>query len=163
MKDAGISSGQRSADDALVLQFGHLVAAAGRLSYILGRPLEQEFGISHATFEALVILARAGDDGLSMGQIAQEQVLSSGGVTRLIDRMEAAGLVCRQPDPDDRRGRRVRLTAAGQDLVARASRRHAENVRRYFLEPLPPDDREQFITNLRTLSYAARDVLPRLP
>src|SRR5579884_1678878 len=82
-------------DDAFVLAFGHLVAASNRLSYILGRALEERFSISHQTFEVLVILARAGESGLSMGAIAQEQVLSTGGVTRLIDRMEAAGLVLR--------------------------------------------------------------------
>ncbi len=150
-------------DDAVVLAFGHLVAAANRLGYILGRALEQEFGISHQTFEVLVILAQADADGLSMRSIAQEQVLSTGGVTRLIDRMEAAGLVARHADPDDRRGRRVRLTPAGQRLATRASRSHAENVRRYFLGALAPRERDAFVAMLKTVSHAARDGLPRLP
>jgi DNA-binding MarR family transcriptional regulator len=150
-------------DDALVLAFGHLIAAANRLGYILGRALEREFQISHQTFEVLVILSRADPTGLSMRSIAQAQVLSTGGVTRLIDRLETAGLVARHPDPDDRRGRRVQLTPAGRRLAARASHVHAENIRRYFLEPLPPDEREHFVATLKTLSHAARDELPRIP
>jgi DNA-binding MarR family transcriptional regulator len=119
--------------------------------------------ITIQAFEVLVIVARAGANGLSMRSIAQEQVLSTGGVTRLIDRMEAAGLVTRHPDPDDRRGRRVRLTPGCEQLAISAARRHAENVRRHFLELLPQRDRERFIENLRTLSHSARDALPRLP
>ncbi|MFL5832033.1 MAG: MarR family winged helix-turn-helix transcriptional regulator [Solirubrobacteraceae bacterium] len=157
------SAADRAGDDAAVLAFGHLVGAANRLGYILGRALEQEFQISHQTFEVLVILAQADADGLSMRSIGQEQVLSTGGVTRLIDRMEAAGLVARHADPDDRRGRRVRLTPAGERLTARASHSHAENVRRYFLGPVAPQERDAFIATLKTLSHAARDELPRLP
>lgn len=152
-----------AAPDALVLAFGHLLAAANRLEYILGRSLTENFQISHQTFEVLAILKRAGAEGRSMRSIAQEQVLSTGGVTRLIDRMEAAGLVVRAPDPHDRRGRRVRLTQNGDALASRASRLHAENIRRYFLDPLPEADRAAFIDKLRTLSHSARDALPRLP
>lgn len=152
-----------AATDALVLGFGHLLAAANRLEYILGRSLAENFQISHQTFEVLAILKRAGAEGRSMRSIAQEQVLSTGGVTRLIDRMEAAGLVARAPDPNDRRGRRVRLTREGDALAIRASSVHAENIRRYFLDPLPEADRAEFIDKLRTLSHSARDLLPRLP
>jgi DNA-binding MarR family transcriptional regulator len=54
-----------------------------------------------------------------MGAISREQVLTSGGVTRLVDRMAAAGLVERADDPDDRRGRLVRLTPLGEEKAAR--------------------------------------------
>jgi DNA-binding MarR family transcriptional regulator len=161
--DRSRASAEQAEDDALVLAFGHLVAAASRLEYILGRSLAEEFHISHQTFEVLAILKRAGGEGLSMRSIAQEQVLSTGGVTRLIDRMEAAGLVARAPDPHDRRGRRVRLTQAGEALAIRAAQHHAENIRRHFLEPIPEQERPDFVDKLRTLSHAARDALPRLP
>ena len=98
-----------------------------------------------------------------MRSIAQEQVLSTGGVTRLIDRMEGAGLVARHADPGDRRGRRVRLTPVGEQLAIRASHRHAENVRRYFLEPLAPQEGDALVAMLKTVSHTAREQLPRLP
>lgn len=160
---AEISSPKEAANDALVLAFGRLQGAANRLEYILGRSLEQECGISHLVFEVLLILGRAGEPGLSMRAVAQEQVLTTGGATRLVDRMEAAGLVERAEDPDDRRGKLVRLTALGEETVVRASRLHVQNIRRYFVAPLPPEDLERFTENLRTLSHSARDELPRLP
>jgi DNA-binding MarR family transcriptional regulator len=98
-----------------------------------------------------------------MRAIAQEQVLTTGGATRLVDRMEAAGLVTRVESPDDRRGKLVRLTALGEETAVRAARVHLENIKRYFVEPLPVADRERFAEDLRILSRTARDVLPRLP
>jgi DNA-binding MarR family transcriptional regulator len=162
MSSPEISTAREAADDGLILAFGRLQGAANRLEYILGRALEQECGISHLMFEVLLILGRAGSPGLSMGVIGREQVLTTGGVTRLVDRMAAAGLVERADDPADRRGRLVRLTPAGEQMVVRAARVHVANIERYFLEPLPAEHRERFVEDLRILSHAARDMLPRL-
>ncbi|WP_322747256.1 MULTISPECIES: MarR family winged helix-turn-helix transcriptional regulator [unclassified Frankia] len=158
-----ISTARQAANDELIVAFGRLQGAANRLEYILGRALEEECGINHLMFEVLLILGRAGEPGLSMRAIAQEQVLTTGGATRLVDRMETAGLVERAEDPADRRGRLVRLTPQGEETTVRASRVHVANIRRYFLEPLPVEDRERFAEDLRILSHSARDVLPRLP
>ncbi|GHF59177.1 MarR family transcriptional regulator [Streptomyces mashuensis] len=160
--EPGIATAEQAANDSLVLAFGRLQGAANRLEYILGRAIEEECGISHLMFEVLLILGRAGDRGLPMRAIAQERVLSTGGVTRLVDRMEAAGLVVRDADPGDRRGRLVRLTEEGERTVVRAARLHVDNIRRYFLEPLPEEHRERFAEDLKVLSHAARDALPRL-
>ncbi|WP_007514153.1 MarR family winged helix-turn-helix transcriptional regulator [Pseudofrankia saprophytica] len=162
-EQAEISTARQAANDELVLAFGRLQGAANRLEYILGRVLEEECGISHLMFEVLLILGRAGEPGLSMRAIAQEQVLTTGGATRLVDRMEAAGLVERAEDPADRRGRLVRLTPRGEEATVHAARVHVGNIRRYFLEPVPAEDRERFAEDLRILSHAARDILPRLP
>lgn len=162
-EQAEISTPQDAANNPLVLAFGRLQGAANRLEYIVGRSLEQECGISHLMYEVLLILGRAGEPGLSMRAVAQEQVLTTGGVTRLVDRMEAAGLVERTEDPGDRRGRLVRLTPKGAETAVAATRVHVENIRRLFLAPLPPEDRDRFAEDLRILSHAARDVLPRLP
>lgn len=159
---AGITSAQEAANDELVLAFGRLQGAAGRLEYLLGGAIEEEFGISHLMYEVLLIVGRAGGAGMSMRAVAQERVLTTGGMTRLVDRMEAAGLVVRADDPADRRGKLVRLTARGEDIVVRASRLHVENIRRHFLAPLPEEAREQFMECLRILSHSARDALPRL-
>jgi len=157
-----LSTAEEAANHELVLAFGRLLGAANRLEYILGRAIEEECGISHLMFEVLLILGRTGGAGLSIGAIAREQVLTTGGMTRLIDRMEAAGLVERTEDPADRRARWVRLTPLGEQTAVRAARVHLANIRRYFLDPLPADDRERFAEDLRILSHSARDQLPRL-
>jgi len=161
-RDGQITTAQQAANDGLVLAFGRLQGAANRLEYILGRAIEDECGISHVMFEVLLILGRAGGRGMPMGDIAQERVLTTGGVTRLVDRMEAAGLVTRDENPQDRRGRLVRLTPHGEKTVVRAARLHAKNVQQFLLDPLPPDHREQFARDLQTVSFSARDALPRL-
>src|SRR4051794_37695602 len=125
-----IATAHQAANDDVVLAFGHLQGAANRLAYLLGRQLEENFGINHLTFEVLLIVGGAGPDGIPMRSIPQERVLPPGGASRLVDRMEAGGLVPRTDDADDRRGRRVRLTAAGEDTTVRAARLHAENVQR---------------------------------
>ena len=99
---------------------------------------------------------------MSMRAIAQERVLTTGGVTRLVDRMEALGLVTRRDDPADRRGRIVGITPLGEKTVVQAARRHAENVQRFLLDPLPASHRDRFVRDLRTVSHSARDALPRL-
>ncbi|MGP4011359.1 MarR family winged helix-turn-helix transcriptional regulator [Streptomyces sp. 4N124] len=162
-EEVQIRTAKEAADHELILAFGRLQGAANRLEYILGRALEVECGISHLVFEVLLILGRAGEPGLSMRAIAQEQVLTTGGATRLVDRMETAGLVTRAESPGDRRGKLVRLTPLGEETVVGAARVHLENIKRYFVEPLPAADRERFAEDLRILSHAARDVLPRLP
>jgi DNA-binding MarR family transcriptional regulator len=162
-EDAEISTAKEAADHDLILAFGRLQGAANRLEYLLGRAIEHECGISHLMFEVLLIVGRADGDGLPMRVIAQEQVLTTGGLTRLVDRMEAAGLVERAEDPDDRRGRLIRLTELGRETTVRAARVHVKNIERYFLAPLPEADRERFAEDLRLLSHSAREQLPRLP
>ncbi|MDQ7804361.1 MarR family transcriptional regulator [Amycolatopsis sp. A133] len=160
--DPEFTSARQVADDPRVLAFGQLQSAANRLGYLLGRALERECGITHLTYEVLLLVGRAGEDGLTMRSIAQEQVLTTGGATRLVDRMEALGLVTRTAAPDDRRGRLVRLTSLGEETAVRAGRLHVEHIEQFFSRPLPGDHRERFAEDLRTVSHFARDALPRL-
>lgn len=83
-----IATAKEAADNELVLAFGRLLGAGNRLEYLLCRAIEERCGITHLMYEVLLILARAGGPGMSMGAISREQVLTTGGVTRLIDRME---------------------------------------------------------------------------
>ncbi|WUV13006.1 MarR family transcriptional regulator [Amycolatopsis sp. NBC_01488] len=160
--DPEITTARQAGYDPRVLAFGRLQGAANRLEYLLGRALERECGITHLMYEVLLIVGRAGADGLTMRSIAQEQVLTTGGATRLVDRMESLGLVTRTASARDRRVQLVRLTSLGEETTVRASRLHVENIEQFFLRPLPPDHRERFAEDLRRLSHFARDALPRL-
>jgi DNA-binding MarR family transcriptional regulator len=69
-------------------------------------------------FDVLAALRRAGEPYmLSPGVLVAQTLVTSGTMTNRIDRLEARGLVTRQPDPADRRGVRVRLTASGKEAV----------------------------------------------
>ena len=75
-------------------------------------------------------------------------------MTKRLDRLEQARLVRRRPDPNDRRGTLVRLTARGKDLVDRILPAHLANEER-LLAPLTRTER-------RTLDELLRKLLPAL-
>lgn len=90
-----------------------------RLARLSGDAVEREyaaFGLGRPEFDVLATLRRSGAP-LSPGRLAAAMMLSSGGTTARLDRLERAGLVRRSPDPDDRRGVLVQLTARGAELV----------------------------------------------
>ncbi|MEU0964719.1 MarR family transcriptional regulator [Streptomyces sp. NPDC005917] len=102
-------------------------------------------------YQVLVIIGRAGKRALSMRAIAREQVLTASGATRLLDSMEAAGLVEWDEDAGDRSGRFVRLTREGTKTTVAASRCMWRTSRRFFPRPLLPEDRDRFAEDLRAL------------
>jgi MarR family transcriptional regulator, 2-MHQ and catechol-resistance regulon repressor len=119
-------------DDALITTFGRLVEVQGRLERRLGADLETRVGLPHAWFEVLVRLSRSEAAQLTMGALAEQVTLTTGGVTRLVDRMEAAGLVERLPCRTDRRVSYVGMTEAGRAKLEEAAEVHAANLRTVF-------------------------------
>ena len=107
-------------DTAAMAIFGRIYRAARHAGAAQERCYAQ-FGITRADFDVLATLRRAGTpDGLSPGHLTSALMLTSGGMTGRLDRLEKAGLVARTPDPEDRRALLVKLTPAGRDLVDRA-------------------------------------------
>jgi DNA-binding MarR family transcriptional regulator len=121
-------------DNPLISTFGRLVEAYNRLERSLGTELEKEAGVPHAWFEVLVRLGRSEGEQLSMGELARQIALTTGGVTRLVDRMQTAGLVERRPCPTDRRVAYAALTDDGRDALARAATVHARNLGAVFAD-----------------------------
>ncbi len=121
-----------AADDRLITTFGRLVEVHSALGQQLGRALEQRCGISHSMFEVLLRISRAEGGQISMGALAQQVALTTGGITRLVDRMIAAGLVERVPCPTDRRVYFASLTRDGEATLAEAATVHAGNLRQAF-------------------------------
>jgi len=102
-------------------------------------------------FDVLAALRRAGRPyELSPGRLLRETLVTSGTMTNRVDRLTARGLVERYPDPDDRRGVIVRLTADGERTVdgAFAALLRAEES---LLADLPGADQEALAGLLRTL------------
>jgi len=105
-----------------------------RLAAILDRALDEEFarfGISQGEFDVLATLRRAGAPyRRSAGELAERTMISTGGLTKRVDRLIARGLVEREGDADDRRRRHIRLTPAGFELVEAAVEGHTANEHR---------------------------------
>jgi MarR family transcriptional regulator, 2-MHQ and catechol-resistance regulon repressor len=107
-----------------------LVSANATLTRSLSRELEAECGIPLTWFEVLVRLTRAPEGHLRLTDLAGSLMLSSSGTTRLVDRIEAAGLIERVACPGDRRVVHVGLTEQGEELLEAATPVHRRGIER---------------------------------
>lgn len=108
-------------------------------------------GLAGETFDVLASLRRSGPPyQLTPTELYREMMLTSGAMTNRIDRLEEAGLVARRPDPADRRGTLVRLTARGKALVDVATTKHVANEE-LLLSGLTPREQQQLNELLRKL------------
>lgn len=107
-------------DTEAMAVFGRIYRAARLVADVQERCYAR-FGITRADFDVLATLRRAGGpDGLSPGRLTDALMLSSGGTTSRLDRLERAGHLARTADPTDRRALLVRLTDSGRALVDEA-------------------------------------------
>jgi len=109
------------------------------------------FDLQPGWFDLLAALRRAGKPyQLKPTELSRATMLSSAGMTKRLDRMAAAGLVERRPDPNDRRGTLVRLTARGRRTIDAALSAHVANESR-LLAGLTRQDRRSLDAVLRKL------------
>jgi DNA-binding MarR family transcriptional regulator len=106
------------------------------------------YGLQPGWFDLLAALRRSGE--LNPTHLMQTTMLTSGGMTKRLDRLVAAGLVERRPDPGDRRGTLVRLTRKGTGLVDRTLAVHVGNEAK-LLTPLGAGERRALDGALRKL------------
>lgn len=83
--------------------------------------LKKEHGLPLAFFESLYFIGRSRDGSLRVGDLARALRVTVGGTSKVVDRIERAGLIRREPDGDDRRACRVVLTDDGKRKLAAAS------------------------------------------
>jgi DNA-binding MarR family transcriptional regulator len=102
-------------------------------------------------FDLLAALRRAGAPyELNPTALMETTMLSSGGITKRLDRLVEAGLVERRPDPGDRRGTLVRLTRKGKGVIDKAVAAHVQNEE-LLLRSLAPRERRALDALLRSL------------
>jgi DNA-binding MarR family transcriptional regulator len=108
-------------------------------------------GLKSGDYGVLVALRRAGEPyRLTPTELARRRMMTSGGMTPVIDRLERRGLVARSPNPDDRRGTLVELAPAGREVVDAAMERHAA-AEHELLGGLDATEREQLAALLKKL------------
>jgi len=122
-------------DEPIITSWGRFVEAYNFVDRRLGESLEASCGIPMAWFEVLLRLARADGDQLTMGALAEQVALTSGGATRLLGRMIDAGYVERRQCPTDRRVVYAALTPAGRAKTSARSRAWTSAASSIFARP----------------------------
>lgn len=155
--------GERDAVDVILGQWARerpdldvapmgVIGRISRLSRLFEEEIQAVFvdhGLHRGEFDVLATLRRAGaPHRLNAGELSATLMVSTGGMTSRLDRLEKAGLVAREPDPDDRRGTLVRLTEEGLRVVDAAVTEHVANEHR-LLAGVTPAERDELARLLR--------------
>jgi DNA-binding MarR family transcriptional regulator len=127
-------------DDDRITAYGRLVEAQRSLHRIFDRSLRNRLGISIVWYEALLRLGRTPDRRLPINELGEAMNLTSGGATRLVDRLEESGHVARVGCPTDRRVSWAELTESGAAVVAEATEVHLADLEAYFASQLGADE-----------------------
>jgi DNA-binding MarR family transcriptional regulator len=134
----------------LITNWGLVVEGFSATQRVLQADLEQS-GLQAIWFEVLLRLHRTPGGRLSMTQVADEVSFSSGGFTKLADRMAEAGYVERIGCPGDRRVTWMTITASGTEIITSVLDRHVAELRRSVLNVLGPDALATLGATMRTL------------
>jgi DNA-binding MarR family transcriptional regulator len=111
--------------------------------------------VSPSEYDVLYTLSKA-PDGLRITELTAEMLLTQGGVSRLVARLEAAGLLERVADPEDRRAARIRLTEAGTAAQRRVGLRHGRHVAQIMTRCFDTEQLRQLQALSQTLTESAR-------
>lgn len=137
--------------DERLTTMGLFLEAHARLVRVLGDELERECGIALLWYELLLRIGRSPEGRKTMSELAREVSLTSGGLTRLADRVEAAGYVARSACPADRRVSWLSLTDAGRAKLDEATAVHVRSVEEHFTGRLSPREHATLVKVLDRL------------
>jgi DNA-binding MarR family transcriptional regulator len=122
----------------------------------------QRYGLSEGEFDVLATLRRAGEPfERAPGELAAFTMVTTGAMTKRIDRLERDGLVTRRCSQSDGRGRVIALTTAGRRLIDQAFTEHMRNERR-LLDQLTPVEAAR-LESLLTAWLARFETPPHSP
>lgn len=132
-----------------------LVSTHSGVTRQLDAILRASHQIGLTAYETLLRLAQARDCRLRMSELAALTPLTLSGVSRMIDRLERAGLAQREASPEDGRGACARLTSEGEARLRAAHQTYLAAVRRLFLDRLGEQEIEALNRCWRTLGACA--------
>jgi MarR family transcriptional regulator, 2-MHQ and catechol-resistance regulon repressor len=147
-------------DDPRIEAFGMLVEAHNEVVHVVQRNLEEAAAVPVPWLGVLIRLARSPGQRLRMSELARDMTMSTSGLTRLVDRIEASGHVRREACPEDRRGMHAVLTDEGRAVLARATPCHLADLERYVARAFDEGELVQLTSLLRTLRDHVRSGPP---
>ncbi|OYN94034.1 MarR family winged helix-turn-helix transcriptional regulator [Enemella evansiae] len=121
----------------------------------------EELGTNVAGFDVMAALRRAPEFRMSAGDLAHQTLVTTGGLTLRVRKLEAAGLVRRTRDTVDNRVVHVQLTDAGRELVDRVADEHFANLAR-MLDGLTPRAQDDLADQLSLLEASLHAAAPGL-
>jgi DNA-binding MarR family transcriptional regulator len=145
----------RGESDTRAAAWRAFLEAHARVTARLERELRDEQGLPLTWYDVLVQLHEADGHQLRMQELADAVLLSKSGLTRLVDRMERAGLVRRAACPSDRRGTFAELTAEGLRTLRRTAPTHLRGVGEHFSQHLDETEAEVLAQALRRIAHLA--------
>jgi DNA-binding MarR family transcriptional regulator len=152
-----------SARDPRLAPWRAFLAAHALVTRRLDEELRAEHDLSLAEYDTLLAIAWSPGRRIRMRVLADRILLSKSGVTRLIDRLVADGLVARDACLSDARGAEAVITPAGLERLRSASRTHLRGIDQHFLAALGQDDRETIERSMRVVADRANPDSESLP
>ncbi|QVI20746.1 winged helix DNA-binding protein [Nocardia tengchongensis] len=144
--------------DPAVTLWGLLLEVESELKRRLDGVITSATGLSGKQFEVLLRVAQTRGQQLRLTQLATMTSFTSGGTSKLIVRMESAGLLARAHDPNDGRATLVTITDQGWDLLHRGLAAHVPSLYREMVDVLTTEQTEQLESVLRALRTAFTDL-----
>lgn len=132
MESTTTSSDGRQDAGSAVRAFTRLLRAHASTTRLLSAELLEEHGLTINDYEALLILSRADGQRLKRVELSRQLLLTPSGITRLLEGLEAAGLVARESCPSDLRVTYARLTEVGARRLQSASCAHVASITALF-------------------------------
>lgn len=123
--------------------WGGFLSAFARMNRLVEADLQEHSHITHAEFEVLLRLFFEESHRLRIQELAARSILTLSGVSRLVERLEKAGLVTRETASEDRRGAYAVLTPAGAERFQTAAQAHITFVKKHFLGRFTAQELEQ--------------------
>jgi DNA-binding MarR family transcriptional regulator len=141
-------------DDELVESWAVVTQGFQHTQNLLGLDVDAVLGLAPSWFEVLLRLLRASEHRMPMNRIADDVTMTSGGFTKLADRMVEAGLLRRTPSTNDRRVTYLELTDEGARVAERAMAEHVSSLRARVLAALSEEGIVSLAKTMRDLRNA---------
>lgn len=114
--------------------------------------------LSMREYDVLFTLSRCGPRPVRLNELNEHILLSQPSLSRMVERLEAAGLLQREPSNDDRRGTVISLTPEGAEIQRRIGRQHVRTIGRYVGEALDDDELRTLRHLCDKLRHAQQDI-----